>query len=208
MGILVDSCIIVLFVLSIFIGYKKGLIGVAFKIVSFLIAISISLILYYPISNFVIEHTEIDDKIEEILVNRFSEEDIPEEKTEDLLIGQIEEYTNEITQNSMKVVAKNVSRTVINFGVMILIYVITRLILLVFHSISEKLAELPIVKQCNKTGGVIYGIIRGFLIIYLVFAIFALISSLFDSSQIVNAINESFLGKNMYDNNLIVKLLF
>lgn len=208
MGILVDSCILGLFVLSIFMGYKKGLIGVAFKIVSFLIAILISLILYYPISNFVIEHTEIDDKIEEILVNRFSEEDISKEETEDLLTGKIEEHTNEITQNTMKIVAKNVSRTVINFGVMILIYVITRLILLVFHSISEKLAELPLVKQCNRTGGVIYGIIRGFLIIYLVFAIFVLISSLSDSSQIVNAINESFLGKNMYDNNLIVKLLF
>lgn len=208
MGILVDSCILGLFVLSIFMGYKKGLIGVAFKIVSFLIAILISLILYYPISNFVIEHTEIDDKIEEILINRFSEEDISKEETEDLLTEKIEEHTNEITQNTMKIVAKNVSRTVINFGVMILIYVITRLILLVFHSISEKLAELPLVKQCNRTGGVIYGIIRGFLIIYLVFAIFVLISSLSDSSQIVNAINESFLGKNMYDNNLIVKLLF
>lgn len=208
MGILVDSCILGLFVLSIFMGYKKGLIGVAFKIVSFLIAILISLILYYPISNFVIEHTEIDDKIEEILVNRFSEEDISKEETEDLLTGKIEEHTNEITQNTMKIVAKNVSRTIINFGVMILIYVITRLILLIFHSISEKLAELPLVKQCNRTGGIIYGIIRSFLIIYLVFAIFVLISSLSDSSQIVNAINESFLGKNMYDNNLIVKLLF
>ena len=218
MGIIIDVCIIILLILSIFLGYKKGLIGLAFKIASFFIAIIISLILYYPISNFIIQNTEIDNKIEEIIINQVlndneekeqeQEQEQEPEQNENLIVQQIEHYTNEVTENSVKIVAKNMAKTIINFSVIILIYIITRIVLLIFGSISDKIAEIPIIKQCNKLGGIVYGSIRGFLIIYLLFAIFVLISSFVDISQIINTINQSTIGRIIYENNLILKLLF
>ena len=45
MGLVIDGVVIAIFILSIFIGYKKGLINVIFNILAFFIAIIIALIL-------------------------------------------------------------------------------------------------------------------------------------------------------------------
>ena len=59
-----DLIVIAILALSIFLGYKQGLIGVIFKIVAFIIAILITLILYKPVASLIIENTTWDDKIE------------------------------------------------------------------------------------------------------------------------------------------------
>ena len=54
MNYLIDLIILAIIALSTFIGYKKGLIKVAFGLVSFILAILLSVTLYKPVSNFVI----------------------------------------------------------------------------------------------------------------------------------------------------------
>ncbi len=212
MGIVIDICIAIFLALSIFLGYKRGLVGLAFKIVSFLIAIIISLVLFYPISNFIINNTQIDDKIEQTIVSKFiKEENNEEENNKDnnnIIKAKIEEAAEEVTENTVMVASKNISRTIINLGVIIILYIITRLVLLIFRSISDKLADLPIIKQFNEAGGIIYGIVIGFLLVYIIFAIISLLSTLFNSQDLINYINQSFIGKIIYNNNLILKLFF
>ena len=214
MGIVIDVCLVAVLSLSIFLGYKRGLVGLAFKIVSFLIAIVISLLLYYPISNFVINNTQIDDKIEQTIVSKFAKEEdkneeiISKKESKNIITKQIEEAAEEVTENTVNVVSKNISRTIINLGVIIVIYIITRFILLIFRSISDKLANIPIIKQFNGIGGIIYGIIVGFLIIYIIFAIITLTSSLYNSEELISVINRSLIGRIIYDNNIILKLFF
>ena len=212
MGIVIDVCIVAILALSIFLGYKRGLVGLAFKILSLLIAIVISLLLYYPISNFVINNTQIDDKMEQIIISKFIKEENNEENGEkeskNIITKQIEAAAEEVTENTVNVVSKNISRTIIDFGVIIVIYIITRFVLLIFRSISDKLADLPIIKQFNDIGGIIYGIIAGFLIIYILFTIFTLTSSLYNSEKFILLINNSLIGRIIYNNNIILKLFF
>ena len=59
----IDIIIIAIMASCILVGYRKGLIGVAFHLVSFIIAILVALLLHGPISNFIIQNTQIDDKI-------------------------------------------------------------------------------------------------------------------------------------------------
>ena len=63
MGIIVDLIIIVVVLLFIFLGYKKGLTGSLIKLLSFIIAIVVAFVLYKPVANAVIENTVIDDNI-------------------------------------------------------------------------------------------------------------------------------------------------
>ena len=62
MGLLMDIVLVAILVLNIIIGYKKGLINVIFNICAFLLAIVITIILYKPVSNIIIENTTIDAK--------------------------------------------------------------------------------------------------------------------------------------------------
>ena len=63
MSIIIDIVIIAVILLCLYGGYRKGLIGLAFSIVSFVAALIIAFILFSPISTFVINNTEFDDNI-------------------------------------------------------------------------------------------------------------------------------------------------
>ena len=59
MGIVLDVIILSVLALSLILGYRKGLIGVAFNLCAFLVALIITWILYTPITNLVINNTQI-----------------------------------------------------------------------------------------------------------------------------------------------------
>jgi hypothetical protein len=60
----------------------------------------------------------------------------------------------------------------------------------------------------NKSGGLIYGILKGFFMIYLILAVFSLISPIIYEYGIIQSILDSSLGSNMYNNNLILNVFF
>ena len=59
----VDLIIIAIVALSTFLAYKKGLVNLAIGLCAFVISIAITVILYQPISNLVINVTSIDEMI-------------------------------------------------------------------------------------------------------------------------------------------------
>lgn len=219
MSIIIDLILIGIILLSTFLGYKKGLIGVAFKIVSFIIALIVTLILFKPISNYIITNTHIASNIENAIVEKLSSTQIEEgqikkESTDlpnvvvDYINGGIQNTVNQAKDNIIKIVAKNLTETAINIVVMIGIFIITRLILLFAKAILEVVSEIPIVKQFNEVGGIIYGIIRAIILIYVILAIISLILPMLDKTAILNAINNSILTKILYNNNIILMIFF
>ena len=59
MGIIIDIVVIAILALSIFFGYKRGLIKVIFNLCAFLVALILTFILYKPVASFVIENTDL-----------------------------------------------------------------------------------------------------------------------------------------------------
>ncbi len=57
------------------IGYARGLAGSLIKLASFAIAVVLAVMLYKPISNVIMEKTQIDEKIETTLIKNFSKEE-------------------------------------------------------------------------------------------------------------------------------------
>lgn len=209
MGLIIDIVIIAILALSIIMGYKKGLINVIFNIFAFLLAIIITLVLYKPVSNIIIKNTDIQEKIETAIIeNTKGEENKKEEKTE----NGIQKYIENTMQNAeedakskaIEVVAKNVSTKCIEIITALILFVITRIILVVLKFLTETLANLPIVKQCNEIGGLLYGIIKGLLIIYVILTIMFFIISLKPEGMTANLIETSYITKFLYNNNIIV----
>lgn len=209
MGLIVDIVIIAILVLSIIMGYKKGLINVIFNIFAFLLAIIITLVLYKPVSNIIIKNTDIQEKIETAIIeNTKGEENKKEEKTE----NGIQKYIENTMQNAeedakskaIEVVAKDVSTKCIEIITALILFVITRIILIVLKFLTETLANLPIVKQCNEIGGLLYGVIKGILIIYVILTIMFFIISLKPEGMTENLIETSYITKFLYNNNIIV----
>ena len=72
MGIILDIILVAIIALNIFICYKKGLVKLAVGLIAVAAAIILALILYKPVSNLIIENTEIDENIEQAIINNFS----------------------------------------------------------------------------------------------------------------------------------------
>mgnify|MGYP005794201985 FL=1 len=219
MQFIIDLIVIGIIFLSTFLGYRKGLIGVAFKIASFIIAIIITLILFKPISNFIINNTEFAQTIENTIVQKLSTAEIengqikqensnlPEVIVNYINVG-LQNTVNEAKDSIVKIVARNLAETIIDIIVIIGLFIITRLLLLFAKAILEAISEIPIIKQFNKAGGILYGILRGLLLIYLTLAIISLLLPMLDKTAILNIINNSILTKILYNNNIILMIFF
>lgn len=199
MNFLIDFIVIGIIALFTFIGYKKGLIKVAFSLVSFILAIIISIILYRPISNFIITYTPIDDIIESTIYERLQSPDTTDEESQDI----VSNYYNNFKNSSTSVIASGISKTIINISSMIIVFIISKVILFFFRFIGDLIAKLPLIKQFNSAGGFLYGLLKGFIIVYVLLALVALIAPIINISNFVTMINKSIITNIMYNNNII-----
>lgn len=161
MEIIIDLLIILIVVLSIWLGYKKGLTESLLKIFNFFIALIISIILFTPISNFVINNTQIDEFLQDSIISKFNNnEEVGEVETENnmptifnnYISNQIKESTNEAKEIIIKESARHVSIIIINIGIIITLFLITRIILIFIKGITNLITKLPVIKQCNEFG--------------------------------------------------------
>ena len=60
---IIDLIIVAIIAVCVLLGYKRGLIGVAFKLISLILAIVLALILHGPIASFIINNTAVEEKI-------------------------------------------------------------------------------------------------------------------------------------------------
>ena len=72
-GTIIDIIIVALAVCTTYMGYRKGLSSVLYKIISFVISLIIVFILYQPVSNTIISNTQIDENIAKTIQNAVPE---------------------------------------------------------------------------------------------------------------------------------------
>lgn len=199
MNYLIDIIILAIIAVSTFIGYKRGLIKVVFRLVSFILAILIATILYKPVSHFIIQNTSIDDKIEQAIETRLSSPEITQEETDNILSN----YYASMKNASTTTLSRNISTAVINVSCMLIVFIIAHIILLFFKFSGDLIAKLPLIKQCNGLGGLIYGLLQGFIITYILLALIAILSPVMQMNELLTMINSSIIANIMYNNNII-----
>ena len=166
MKIIVDLIIIAIILISTFLAYRKGIVKLAISLLAFVISIVLTFILYQPISNLVINGTGIDEMIEDAIYEKAN--DIMKEDEEESLTGEIiEQAKNEMLPETARTLAVNI----VKGGTIIILFLGIRIGLKFVTFIADLVAKLPILNQVNKVGGLIYGILRGILIVYAILLI-------------------------------------
>lgn len=209
MGILMDLIIIAILVLSIIMGYKKGLINVVFNIFAFFIALIATIILYRPVANIIINNTEIDDKIKSAIINNATEEKQSEESSSNTgmqkyIEDAIKNTADEAKSQVIETVANTVSIRAVEILTSIILFIVIRAVLIVLKVFTQAIANLPLIKQFNELGGVVYGIAKGLIIVYIILTIMYFVVSINGKGNISEAINNSYITKILYNNNIIV----
>ena len=218
MGIIIDIIVILIIALSVFLGYRKGLIALAVKLFAVIIALIATLILYKPISTLIINNTNLDENIQNVIMEKTNNQ----EETNDTSSNKETANTNsknETTQATesqegniveesleekiLPEVARELSINIINIGVIIILYFVIKIALHFITAIANIVAKIPIIKQFNKIGGIIYGLLRGLLLIYVILLIISFAGEINPENKLHNQINQSLLTKEMYQNNIL-----
>lgn len=213
MGIILDIVLIAIIALNVFICYKKGLVKLAVGLIAVAAAIILALVFYKPVSNLIIENTELDENIEKAIINNFTSEtqegqEIRYVSVLDYLQKYVDDAVNKTQTEIVTQTAGMMAVKIINVVVLIGIFLLVRVVLLLLTFISDIITSLPILKQFNEVGGVLYGAIKALLIIYIILTIVFFIMCYTSNSTIADAINSSYVTKFFYEHNLLLNILF
>ena len=206
MGIIIDIVVVAFIVLSIWMGYKRGLIDCLVKIASFAIAIVLAVVLCVPVGTFITETTQIDETISQTI-----EEALASNIEEDAVVegSNMPEVITAETQDAIaKEVSGKVTTTIINGIAFLGIFLVARFALFFFRKLADLFAKIPLIKQVNELGGVAYGALRGIFVVYLVLAIISFISPLILQTGVIEGLNTSYVTSILYNNNLLLKIFF
>ncbi len=215
MGIVIDCLVVLVMASCIFVGYKKGLMKVAINFIAIFLSIILALILYKPVANFIVNNTELDEKINSGVYEKIKDEDFynlsDEAKDKNGLLQISDKYINEAIQSSKDNVAQYVSdritETIINGIAFVIVVIALRVVLILLYLLSDVIGSLPIIKQFNKSGGILYGVIEGLFFINLVFAILYVLNPVCLNGKIDEAVQKSNLGKLAYNDNIIINMI-
>lgn len=220
MSIIIDAIVIGILILCIAIGYRKGLTGSLLKIISFVLALVIAFVLFKPVSTFIIDKTDWDENLEQGIRNTILSSDKQEELNSqeenknmpEVMINYInktvEEAGNEAKEAVADATARQVAIMIINSGVWFALFLVSRIVLIFVRGLANIITNLPIIKQFDKLGGIIYGLVEAFVIIYGILAVLSFVSPVVSGTGILEAVQKSFIGSVMYNNNLLLKLIF
>lgn len=219
---IIDIVIILIFIVSIFIAYIRGLSSVIYQLASWIITIILIFVLCRPITNVIIDTTSLDENISESIQVNLEEnfgDDLEEGNTIDeedsnisnsvinLINGYIVEAKEEGSENITRYVSDEISYIVVSAIVILGIFIFARVVSLLLKFVLEVIVSLPIFGTVNKIGGIAYGVIRAFLIVYIVLAIISLLSPTLANTEIISMIKSSHIGSIFYNDNVILNFI-
>jgi uncharacterized membrane protein required for colicin V production len=213
MGILVDIILIAIILISAILGYKKGLVKLGTNLFAGIIAIVLTIALYKPVTEIVMEKTPIVSNIKNIIIQNSTniiEKDSQDDKNKEsskesnsILNNKVTEITEQATKQVNNTVkneiipaeAERIARNIVYGLTAIILFIFIKILLSVVFSLLGVVAKLPILKQFNEVGGLIYGIVRGLLILIILIVLIEAYIKMNPESTISSAIYESYLTK-------------
>ena len=114
----------------------------------------------------------------------------------------------EIKEQTKLEIAYKVSELIMNLLSLIIIYIVVKVTLVIASYVLNGIMRIPVLKQLNEILGMIIGAVLGFIQIYIAFAVLIFISSITDISVVIDTVKLSAFASVLFENNLIINLLF
>lgn len=219
-GILVDLVLISIVISNAFWGYRRGLVNVIFQVLAFIVSLLIMFVLYKPVANTIMKNTSLDERLTAAIASNLSGTTLADGNLIDaeqsnistsvvnLINSFVTEALHKAETNVVGYVSGQLAKMMIYTGTMLALFIISRTLLVIVRFVAELIGNLPIIKMFNKSGGLIFGVIKGFIIAYAILAVLSVISPLISQIGIISAVEDSTFGSAMYNNNILLKLFF
>lgn len=202
--LVLDIILIALIAFGVFRGYKRGLVGVVVGFASLIL----SIILAFAFQSIVAEalyNSGIGDSLKEVVQENIQTMLDNGENVEDSFYGNILNST--ITEDKVQQAGEIVTMFVMKGVSFILIFLAVRLICYILQMILNIVFNLPILSSINQIGGIAVGVLSTLIKVWILLAILSFITPLPMFNGIAEYIDNTFLVKLLYNNNLLVTII-
>ncbi len=212
MSVIADICLVAIFIAAFIYWHNKGLVRSVWKIAALAATIILVMFLKDPVADY-ISQTKLADNINNSLsqvinvppgggVNIAETLNLPEVIQDKLQIGIDSSLSAADAINNAA--ANALTGAVINIGVCVALFILIRLVLMVLYIIVDSAVKLPILKGTNKFLGGLLGVINMLFIVLLALMLLAMYAP--SDSGLYEIINNSYLVRYLYNNNILLKL--
>lgn len=208
--------IIGIIVLILFCGWgiKKGFVKSIYSLGALLLSLILALTLYPPVASF-LEESVVSDYVRINVYKVFNDkEQTPADPQEtnmlnlpDSLQNKIYGSIEETTSNIKESVVENVVTLAIKLLGILIVFILVKILLWVLLKLLNAVAKLPLIRTANKILGGITGLFYGFLLIYIILAIFTFTTTLNALNKPAELILKSKYISVMYHDNVLLNFL-
>lgn len=219
---ILDIIVILLVLISGFVGIKKGFVNVVVKAIGFVLAIILASTCYQSLANNLYENYSFGQKINESVKNFITSEEsnqnteqeyinltniINKFKLEDKIELKEEQENLQQGVTLSDVVAEKITGYVMNIisflGIFIVVIIASGIVGLILSAVCL----IPGLKEVNKLGGFFIEMVFTILKLWTVLGVLSLLSPMSFMNWIITQIENSILVEFLYENNLLISLL-
>lgn len=187
-------------------GAKKGLLKTLFKFGSYILSFVAAALFYKPVAKYIAE-LDFIKKITDSINSKITT--VVAEKTESTL-SEVPEFLSEViaekTNQAGHAIGAGIENIALNILSIILIYIAVKLVFNLLGNMSSNL-KLPVLGGINSLAGTFFGVINALIIIYLVMMVVVLIAYGEKGSELNTVMQNTYIARYFYNNNIILKLL-
>ena len=198
--------------LSALYGYKKGFIHILLSMVAMLVTFVLAAVLTAPVSAMLKSVTPLYDNIESsvgelvtensININSIEKLGLPS-FVEDKIVEESADVVGSINEYIITTVSETLLKALTFFVLIIVIYIIVRIVIVVFDFVSK----LPVINSINKVGGLAVGLIHGLLIVWIGCLVVTAFGDKAWAQEALTQINDNQMLTFIYNNNPIVYII-
>jgi uncharacterized membrane protein required for colicin V production len=109
---------------------------------------------------------------------------------------------------TLSIVSGELAKIATNIASLILLFILIRMGLFMARALLKGIANLPVLKQLDKVGGIILGAVEGLLAVYIIFSILIFFNSWPQFEVLFEAVDKSSIAIFFYQNNFILNWMF
>lgn len=206
-----DIIIVALIVIGAFIGYRKGLVGILVSLIGTIAAIILAFLLQTPVANSLYNGgigQMVETTVQETITNALEENLQKNEGNADTQSFYSKIIENVTGSEQVENVSKELTMSVLKGISFFVIFFVVILITYILQMILNIVVKLPLVGVANNVGGILAGALKVIVKVYVILAIVYCLSGVIKIDFVDNLINSSTITKLMYNNNVIVSVIF
>ena len=101
--------------------------------------------------------------------------------------------------------ARNIAVNVVYVATALILFIVSKIVLSIVISLANAVASLPILKQFNEIGGLLYGLVRGAIISFVLILVIGTIAKLNPNGSLSKNVESTYLLKEVYNNVVKIK---